>query len=275
MILAYLYGSYGNFGQVKKSSSYTTTSTSTGNDIKDYSSELLVKGSEAVLLVELLANTLHFRGKAGSGGYNATTFNPKNVLFAIRCLLTNKYNVKTLNVTCGVKLNALLFKALALHSIQDIATVDAEAAEDACFSLYLLSSHGFMSPFLPSEEEGFPFYCVVYHYFHKQSSLTTAGKHAAKQLMLRTSNLNFNGSLDDDDEPRSIFKSDMEFEDALLLAAECIEVKHRMQGSKPMDDIFGRPLTRRKRPLPQNGASGSDNNDSVSFNCGECTRLLL
>lgn len=265
MILAFLYGSDGHFGQ-------TRLPTRTPSDIKHYSSELLIKGSEAVLLVELLSNTLHGTAKPGPGGYNATTFNPRKVLYAIRCLLTNKYNVKTLFVTCGVKLNALLFKALAIHSIQDAATIDSAAAEDACFSLYLLSSHGFMSPFLPPEGEGFPFYKVLYHYFHN-SSCTIVGKHAAKQLLLRTAYLNFEGSLIDDDEPRSIDPSCMELEDTLLYAAEDIQVKYEMKGSKPMDDIFGRPLTRRKRAMPQN-ADSSDNSNSAyitSFNCGKCS----
>ena len=263
MILAYLYGSNGHFGQARGSSF------SQGDgDLKDRSSELLIKGSEAVLLVELLANSIHLRGKPGIGGYNATTFYPKKVIFAIRCLLTNKFNVKTLYVTCGVKLNALLFKSIALHTIQDMSTIDAEAAEDACFSLYLLSNHGFMSPFLPTSEEGFPFYKVLYQYFNKQST-SVAGRHAAKQLMLRTSYLNFEGSLFDADEPKNLETSDMELEDALLYAAKATAVKNRIIGSKPLDDIFGRPLTRRKYNPSQRGYENNDRVDPAGFNSGE------
>ena len=259
MILAYLYGSNGHFGQKK------TQTNGKNGEYKDYSSELLIKGSEAVLLVELLANALHCRGKAGPGGYNATTFNPKKVLFAIRCLLTNKLNVKTLFVTCGVKLNALLFKALALHTIQDIATIDLDAAEDACFSLYLLSNHGFMSPFLPPPQDGFPFCQVLHRYVHKENC-SLAGTHAARQLMLRMTYLNFEGSLFDDDEPRTIETSDLELEDALLYAAEAIEIKMKQNGAKPLDDIFGRPLTRKKRLLPQSASEKSDVSSRSVFN---------
>jgi hypothetical protein len=268
MVLAYLYGSNGHFGQQVQG-----VSTGIDEDYEDFSSELLIKGSEAVLIVELLANSLHCRGKSGIGGYNATTFNPKKVLFAIRCLLTNKFNVKTLYVTCGVRLNALLFKAIALHSIQDIALIDPQAAEDACFSLYLLSNHGFMSPFLPSQKEGFPFYQIMHCYFHKESC-STAGKHAAKQLMLRTSYLNFEGSLFDDDEPQSIKPSDMELEDVLLYAAEATKVGAKMTGAKPLDDIFGRPLTRRKRNLSQSAFDTNDFSDTVGFNSGKFKTLL-
>ena len=236
---------------------------------RDFSDELLLKGSEAVLLVELLANTLHSRGKTGAGGYNATTFSVKKVLCAIRFLLTNKFNTKTLYVTSGIKLNVLLFKALSLHSIQDIVSVDAEAAEAACFSLYLLSNHGFMSPFLP--EDRFPFYQMMHCYFEKESC-TVAGRHAAKQLMLRSSYLNYEGSIYDDDEECNIQDSDMELEHALLHAAESIVVPNIMVGSKPLDDVFGRPLTRKKRKFEseKNGHGGNNHEvDCMTFNSGE------
>lgn len=272
MILSYLYGSDGHFGQLSESNK---KSQSISEKDKDISSELLlIHGSEAALIVELLANSLNARGKPGPGGYNATTFNIKIVLFAIRCLLTNRYNVKTLFITCGVKLNALLFKVIAIHTIQDSSTIDSNAAEDASFSLYLLSNHGFMSPFLPPEADGFPFHQVMYHYFHS-TSCTKAGKHAAKQLMLRMSYLNFEGSLNDEDEPQIIDVVDLELEDALLYAAGDIEVKNLMQeGSNPMDDIFGRPLTRRRPTSSPTRKKLLEEHDSIhtaptSFNCGE------
>jgi len=240
MVLAYLYGSEGHFGQIKDSSTSHAQ-----KEVNDFESELLIKGSEAVLLVELLANTLHCRGKPGTGGYNATTFNPKMVLFALRCLLTNKINVKTLYITCGVKLNALLFKTITFHSMQDSTKIDADAAEDACFSLYLLSNHGFMSPFLPPPNNGFPLYQVLHSYLQK-SSCTPAGRHAATQLMMRVPYLHMEGSLYDDDEPLHLNQSDMILEDALLYAAQDVEITNQVIGSKPLDDIFGRPLTRRK-----------------------------
>jgi len=256
MILAYLYGSEDHFGPARLSDDDCQ---------KDYFSDLLIKGSEALLLVELLANTLQCRAKSGAGGYNATTFNPKKVLFAIRCLLTNKYNIKTLFVTCGVKLNALLFKAIAIHTIQDSSMIDSGAAEDACFSLYLLSSHGFMSPFLPPEGYGFPFYKIISQYFHNKSC-TKVSRYASKQLMLRSSYLNFDGNLMDDDEPQSIDSSDMELEDVVLYAAGDIEVGANIQGAKPLDDIFGRPVTRKKQQVLSDDSS--DYHDTITFHCG-------
>jgi len=236
MTLAYLFGSEGYFGQSVRSQSASPLK-------MDRHDDLLIKGSEAPLLVELLSNSIHGRGKSGAGGYNASTFNAKKALYAIRCLLTNPLNVKTFFVTCGVKLNILLLKALALHSIQEVLNVDLEAAEDACFSLYLLSKFGFMGSFLPPSENGYPFENII-HLYSKKKTCTTAGKHAATQLLLRHPYLKFDGNLDDD-EPRHIVESDLELGDALLHAAEAIEIYDNAIGEEPLDDIFGRPLTRR------------------------------
>lgn len=252
MVLAFLHGN-NNDNQDK-------------DNVKDFSDDLLLKGSEAVLLVELLANTLQGRGKTGAGGYNATTFSLKQVLCAIKCLLTNKFNIKTLYLTSGVKLNALLFKALALHSIQDISTIDSAAAEAACFSLYLLSNHGFMSPFLPTE--GFPFYQIVYNYFEKDTC-TRVGGYSAKQLLLRSSYLNFEGSIYDDDDQCKIQSSDMELEDALLNAAEAIKVHNIVTGAKPFDDIFGRPLTRRGKLTKKKNDGKYECSERITFNSGK------
>ena len=231
MTLAYLFGSEGHFGQA-------IGPVMVQND----SSDLLIKGAEAPLLVELLANTLHGRGKEGPGGYSATTFNCKKVLFAIRCLLTNKLNIKTFNFTCGVKFNALLFKAISLHSIQELPIVDIEAAEDACFSLYLMSHYGFTGPFLP--KDGYPFEKVLNWYYHKDSC-TEAGRHAAKQLLLRSSYLDLDGLVCKDDEPSRIPHSDFELGKALLHAAESLSILEHPSGVAPLDDIFGRPIRRR------------------------------
>eukprot|EP00979_Chaetoceros_neogracilis_P008673 scaffold1922_cov291-Chaetoceros_neogracile.AAC.16 len=262
MTLAYLFGSEHNFGQARSS----TPSYHDAFGLETKQELLLIKGSEAPLLVELLANTLHSRGKVGPGGYNGSTFNAKKALYAIRCLLTNSLNVKTFFVTCGVKLNVLLLKALALHSIQEVPNVDLEAAEDACFSIYLLSNHGFMGAFLPSEEEGYPFKNIIHCYAQKKTC-TAAGKHAAMQLLLRHAYLQFDGNLDDD-EPKNIVKSDLELGDALYSAALEMEVFGNTVGAEPMDDIFGRPLTRRRlAPIGGKMPTPWDSNVSVaSFN---------
>jgi hypothetical protein len=40
-------------------------------------------------------------------------------------------------------LNALLIKVLAMRAIRNATSIDAETAEHACFSMYLLSHYGF------------------------------------------------------------------------------------------------------------------------------------
>ena len=248
MISAYLFGSEGHFGQMAVNAVPRSPSQNLIHPIQaqlDHHDELLLKGAEAPLLVELLANTLHGRGKGGPGGYNATTFNAKKVLFAIRCLLTNPLNVKTFFVTCGIKLNVLLLKSLALHSIEEVPNVDFEAAEDACFSMFMLSNYGFMGPFLPPSESGYPFENIIYCYSRKKTC-TAVGTHAATQLLLRHPYLQMNGGLDDD-EPREMIASDLQLGDALLHAAESVDNHGNAVGVEPMDDIFGRPVTRRRQ----------------------------
>ena len=136
MALAYLVGSEGHFGQPRDSSSNSLSGT------QMHESVLLVTNTEAERLIELLSNTLHLRSKEGPGGYSAATFSVKSVLYAIRCLLTNHINQITFAAT-GVRLNCLLFKAITYFTLNSVPTVDAEAAEHACFSLYLQSNYGF------------------------------------------------------------------------------------------------------------------------------------
>jgi hypothetical protein len=232
MTLSYLFGSEGHFGQG-------------GSDkLKYRPDDMIVKGSEATLLVEMLSNVLHGRGKVGPGGYNSTTFNAKKALFAIRCLLTNRTNVKTFFVACGVKLNVLLLKAIAFHSIQRMTSIDVEAAEDACFSLYLLSIYGFMAHFLPPLEEGYPFEKILTAYSQREDC-SHAGKHAATQLLLRHPYLKCSGNIKDD-EPHHIDESDLIFDSSLLDVIDEMSLSSNLVGEEPLDDIFGRPLTRSK-----------------------------
>lgn len=272
MALAYIFGSEGNFGQVPSSGVYVNRN-----------EDLKLKGVEAPLLVELLSNTLHGRGKKGPGGYNASTFNAKKALFAIRCLLTHALNVNTFFVTCGIKLNILLLKTLALHSIQEVAHVDMEAAEDAVWSLYLLSKFGFMGSFLPPPEEGYPLEQILDCYLRKRDTCTAAGRHAARQLLLRYPHMNFNGN-SRDDEPANLIDSDLELGHALLHAAESMEVESNLKGEEPLDDIFGRPLTRQMIPNGSNGGGSgkpmmtpweSTRSAVSSFNSGKFVFSIL
>jgi hypothetical protein len=137
MALAYLVGSEGHFGQaIIKSSS----STLHGNPREVV---LVMTESEVETLIELLANSLHERGKDGPGGYSEASSNVKYVLFALRCLLVHTLNQSLMVMVAGRILNSLLVKVLALHSSRMDSNVDVEAAEYACFSLYLLSNYGF------------------------------------------------------------------------------------------------------------------------------------
>lgn len=256
MALSFLFGSEGHFGQDGSS------------NFEYQEDDLIVKGLEAPLLVELLSNVVHGRGKKNPGGYSPTMFNPKKVLFAIRCLLTNRTNVKTFFVSCGVKLNILLLKVIALHSIQNASTLDVEAAEDACFSLYLLSTHGFTAPFLPPQDDEYPFEKVLIAYL-KNTNCSQAGKHAAKQLLLRYPYLNFSGSINDD-EPKVLKKSDLVLDSSLIKVIDQMLFENEIKGEEPLDDIFGRPMLRYnirskdgKRPTPW---SIDESDEAVSFN---------
>lgn len=137
MALSYLVGSCGHFGQSKIKSTSSTVKANPSDSV------LVMTESEAERFVELLADSLHHRGKEGAGGYSATTLSVKSVLFALRCLMVHTVNQKLMVQVAGRILNSLLAKALALHSTHPASGLDEEAAEYACFSLYLLSNYGF------------------------------------------------------------------------------------------------------------------------------------
>jgi hypothetical protein len=137
MSLAYLVGSEGHFGQPRR----RTSNVYSDCDFDD--SVIVVTEQEVTSLLELLVNTLQQRPKDGPGGYSAATFSVRWVLYAIRCLVTHTLNqIQFVNVA-GVRLNVLLMKVLALHALENSSAIDADAAEYASFTLYLLSNHGF------------------------------------------------------------------------------------------------------------------------------------
>ena len=138
MALAFLIGSEGHFGQPRSRVKATSPLLTSDDDMA-----LIVTEAEVTRLVELLAITLHRRAKEGAGGYSAATFSTKYVLLALRGLLTHYENQVKFANTQGAQLNTLLMKVLAIHSLQPTSYIDAEAAENACFSLYLLSNYGF------------------------------------------------------------------------------------------------------------------------------------
>lgn len=161
--LAYLIGSEGHFGQPKIRRAGESAlpngsfSPSNGPFMTPNTQEtacLNLLAREPLLFVELLANTIHVRGKAGPGGYSPATISTKFVLYAVRCLLTQHFNqtqfaLKSSGV--GVKLNVLLMKVLAWYAVTKTTKtvlcdcpddIDAETVEYAVFSLYLMSNHG-------------------------------------------------------------------------------------------------------------------------------------
>jgi hypothetical protein len=144
MTLGYLFGSYGNFGQRRKA---RIDESNHGIYTAQVNKTFLIMNdeAEALILIELVANTLHGHAKDGPGGYLSVMFHVKYVLFALRCLLTQFKNQNLIGESSAcVKLNTLLLKVVALYSLQPKSNfIDADAAEYACFSLYLLSNYGF------------------------------------------------------------------------------------------------------------------------------------
>ena len=219
---------------------------------------LLVSDSEACLLVELLANTLHNRAKEGPGGYSASTFHVKSVVFSIRCLLTHMANQAQFFSACGVRLNALLMKALAEHSVKQSTLLDAEAAEYAAFSLYLQSNYGFKTRFLPAvygnddkiNGTGSLAAKILTSYIHVKD-ITPAGHHASEQLLLRLRYLQFKGSVGELASGMTT-EGDYFLDSDLLKKAECIVVEKRSHGARPNAGIFDRPILRSR--APKNGS---------------------
>ena len=225
MGLAFLVGSEGHFGQPKLSSTASKLYSNPDDSV------LLLSEGEIRGLVELLANTMHDRSKDGAGGYSAATFGVKYVLFAWRCLLTHPSNQIRVAKVAGVHLNSLLLKALARHAISRSNSMDVEAAEYAAFALYLQSSYSFkvcyyyvstsadlnhgclltnllarppgfiieQDAFLPamyaSPDERNCLSAKVFTAYLRLSTITSAGRHAAEQVLLRLPYLIFKGRM--------------------------------------------------------------------------------
>lgn len=133
MALAFLHGAEGYFGQPGPRRL----------DKDPFADTLQVEKDDVDCYREVLSCTLHRRSKESPGGFRAVTFTVKSLLFALYCLLTQPDNQLQFAQHSGHKLNALLLKALGMHSLQKSSFVDVEAAEYACFSLYILSQFGF------------------------------------------------------------------------------------------------------------------------------------
>jgi len=217
------------------------------------------------MLLQMLANAIADRPQEGPGGYAAGIFNVKWVVFAIRCLLTNTMNQLTFVNIMGSRLNTLLLKVLAEHSIGSDSKIDANTAEYAAFSLYLQSTHGFKSKFLPAlyGSSDKLFAKILTSYIHKDD-ITAAGRHAADQLLLRSKYLAFKGipkELLAMISESSFVEEDFYLSKKILLASESIIVEKRGVGAKPRDDIFDRPVLRSR--APKHNRAPWDNNANV------------
>lgn len=252
MALAYLVASEGNFGQPRRRASSIVY-----NDNFD-DSMIVMTEAEVFALLELLTDSLQQRSKSGAGGFSAATFNVKWVLYAIRCLVTHTLNQIQIVTVAGVRLNVLLIKVLALYALGNSPSIDADAAEYAAFTLYLLSNRGFTAPFLPgsygTEDRiagtGSLAAKILTSYIH-MGSITPAGRHAADQLLLRLRYLSFKGSVSEltsNTDNSRILQTDYTLDESLIQAAEAIIVENRKHGARPRDDIFDRPILRSKAP---------------------------
>lgn len=291
MALAYLVGSEGHFGQP------THTTDNTANNNNEHSNTMnspnnttdetviLVTNSEAEQLIELLSNTLLIKAKEGPGGYSAATFTVKGVLYAIRCLLTNHINQMTF-VATGTRLNCLLLKAVAFFIGDFVPTVDAEAAEHACFSLYLLSTYGFKDSFLPrsyetveEDDEKFPGAMEkIIVTFLSADNISPASRHAAQQLLMRVDHLKFRGSLENFAKfnNNTSFIEDYGLGEEILSILDGIHLTKCPAGTKPLPSIFGRPILRSRAPKAAEDAGPWKNKENVSiFPSGKNTKNMF
>ena len=265
MALAFLVGSQGHFGQSKITPIASTVQANPPN------SPLVMTRVNITLLMELLVNTLIHRGKDGPGGYSASTFDIKLVLFALRCLLTHTTNQIRVADLSGTKLNSLLLKILARFSIENVAWMNDEAAEHAIFCLYLQSNYGFDQPFLPESFSDATYDTkslaakVFTSYLLRSRAPTPAGKHAAQQLLLRLEYLSFDGRVSDSVRVANAIVS-YEFGEDLLSQAKLIPLGKIVCGAKPREGIFDRPIMRsRKLQKGTKALAPWDNMKSVSI----------
>jgi len=256
MILALLIGSEGILGKtLVKMNAVQSRKKLPGSTI-------VMMGTEAAHLIEILGDCLHNRGKKGNGGYTAATFNIKTLLCVVHCLLNSDVNAKTLYAIGGMKINSLLMKAMALYSLQSEYSLDKDAAEHACCSLYLLSNFGFTGSFLPPHmSEEIVGKVLRNHLKHE------VGSHAATQLQLRLSYLLFDGVLEDSSIDPVSSEKDFEFNAELLKSLKALDNETNKIGTKPLENIFGRSVIRKNIVTDKDSKSAmwESKNATVTF----------
>uniref|UniRef100_A0A7S4NC32 Uncharacterized protein n=1 Tax=Odontella aurita TaxID=265563 RepID=A0A7S4NC32_9STRA len=267
MALSLIVGSEGHVGQQRRHPIRTNSNSRTNpRDEVEFSRNrnhpvLVLLRSEPESIINIFADVLHHRSKDGPGGYSATTFTVRGIIMAIRCLLTvdsNRVAFAEEGENAAAKLNVLLLKAISMYSLQNLSCMDAGAAEQACWSLYLMSEFGFQSPFL-TVEYGPSQVQFDHHHHHPRISggvaekvilsylqsdnITPAGYHAAKQLLLRMHCMVFEGACSVLGDADTSICSDIKNSHDINHATESIRVD-KLRGTTPRDDIFNRPILR-------------------------------
>jgi hypothetical protein len=108
---------------------------------------------------------------------------------------------------------------------------------------------------------------VLTSYLHMKN-ITPAGRHAAEQLLLRLKYMVFEGDVADiapaPKESVCLTASDLTFEKDITSKMMSIQIGKRIHGAKPRDDIFSRPILRRRKPKNGNIEAPWDNQARVS-----------
>ena len=216
---------------------------------------MILHECDVKILLEVLSNTLHGRGKAGPGGYIASSFTLKSVLRCLRCMLTHVENRKILATLVGPQLNNLLINIVAVHSLNvPKPMVDEEDAANSVCVWYELSNYSFLGlPFLPSsfadqtEREGDRSTAegkatktlVAYLY---RGPATTASRHAAEQLLMKIPYLTFGTELNGLNIQAPILnQNDLRLDQTVLCRLDEVPVPN-LKRSKPALGIFNRPI---------------------------------
>ncbi|OEU12141.1 hypothetical protein FRACYDRAFT_244402 [Fragilariopsis cylindrus CCMP1102] len=281
MALSYLIGSQGHFGQPKLRSIASTVQANRKN-----SALILSSHTEVDLLLELLVNTLYHRGKdnnnsGGGGGYLVGAFNLKCVLFSLRCLLTHTTNQETIAKSIGLDLNTILMNILARYAFDEKedgrSIIDSDSAEHIVFCLYLQSNYGFagfgdqeMSSFLPDMyapppsrilddvDHGLAANILTTYLRSSEDNnnksdagvKTSAGCHAAKELLLRLKYMNFrNHNPNACRKTCRVIPEGLKINYVLLAKIKRVRIPDRKHGSKPNPVIFHHPVLRYQKPL--------------------------
>lgn len=188
---------------------------SSSNVISKYGSATILAEYEAHSIIELLAHCLQGRAKEGPGGYSASTYALKSVLYGIKCILCQPANQKLFAVTGNAsRLNALLLKSVSCYSLLDMVDMmDAEATEHAVVSIQQMTLNG-----MDEDELGYSVpdgHCIFLpdsfgdnenaqsvvakilrsYLTNFEDGYTIKGRHAVNQILFRLNYLRFEGSV--------------------------------------------------------------------------------